>query len=267
MDTSASRSSRDFDSSPLPCPSFTDDFDDSEETGHELPPKRIRDFEFEENTLQEFPATSRNGNIINNAISFNRIISKEILPKIAKENLDPIKSIVDNHNDDDNVDADRNNDHNSDHHHHHDSSTPAFNDDLRVLQHRNISMNTRTSTGINSDTYNNCKVSIDLNKLQNLVDTRPHIFSKYDEPQLESLKVHDINLTEWNKKLLIDSKNQDNFFDNIETKNKLCKSIDNIDNIVVVNENNREELKTCSETKSNLRRGLKRKCKYSTPIR
>lgn len=258
MDNSGSRSPRDSDSSPLPCPSFTDEFDDSHESGYELPRKRIRDFEFEENTLQEFPATSKDGSFLNNTLTFNGMIAREISPKVAKETFHPLQSIIDD------IDDNENNS----------STSSTFNDDLSLLHHHNNnSANTRTTTTTEitkttvDDTCINCKVSIDLKKIWDLVESQPHLFSKYDEPKCNNtLKAHEINLTnvcKWKKKLLLmDSQNENNFYDNLESKNLVCenKNIENIDT-------NREEIKACPEVRSNLRRGLKRKCKYSTPIR
>lgn len=251
MDNSGSRSPRDSDSSPLPCPSFTDDFDDSQETEYELPRKRIRDFEFEENTLHEFPATSRELNIPNNTLSFNGMIARETSTNVAKENLDPIKLIVNEK-----------------------SSLTNFTDDVRILHQKNNSGNNRASTV--GDTCINCRISIDLKKIWELVESQPHLFSKYDEKQCNTLRAHEINLTKacrWkNTLLLVESKSQDSFYDNtIETKMCQLKKSKSMENLVDMQENdgNREEIKTRSPTKNNnnLRRGLKRKCKYSTPIR
>ena len=258
MDNSGSPSPRDSDSSPSPghCPSFPEDFKDSEEMDEENPCKRIRNFEFEENTLLEFPATSCTSKTANMNVDTpsTGIMTRE---KPAKENLDPVKPTLDGN---ERFNSPRK------------ISTTAYTNDLRILRLRKNAGKTRGSGGV--ETCLNCKVSIDLTKIRDLVEAKPHLFSKCSE-SLCKYKNHEHNLTGLckikNKWLLVKSQSQDDFY-GVSTRSRLLYKSKSMENLSVAKETvaqNKEETKnrSASIAKAGLRRGLKRKCRHSMPFR
>ena len=259
MDNTGSRSSQDSDSSPLPCPSLSNDFSDSQDQEEEIPHKRIRDFEFEENTLQEFPATS----CTSKAVSFLECPSTGVptQEKVAqvqipvKKNLTPvIPTSLENERSDSPRKC---------------AATP-FANDFRVLRHRkNLGKSIATSR---VGTCLNCKVSIDLKKIRDLVDAKPHLFSKCDEAHCK-YKNQEHKLTSVckikNKWLLVKSQSENDFY-GVSTRSRLLYKSKSMENLTTAKETGlekKEETKNRPATRASLRRGLKRKCRFSMPCR
>lgn len=256
MDNTGSRSSRDSDSSPLPCSSFSDDFSDSQDPDEGIPPKRIRDFEFEENTLQEFPATSCTSRPVNipespsTGVTIRERAAKIRIP--AKENINPvIPTSLENERDDSLLNR----------------ATSPFANDFRVLRHRKNSDKPKATTG---GTCLNCKVSIDLKKIRDLVETKPHLFSKCDEADCD-YKSQEQKLTGVckikNKWLLVKSQSENDFY-GVSTRSRLLYKSKSLENLSAAKESvpqKKEETKNRPSTRTGLRRGLKRKCRFSMP--